>query len=144
VVDTDMPRAQALADKFGCQALSDYHELAGRLDAVSVAVPTLLHHEVASWLLARGIHVLVEKPLCSSAAQAEALVEQARDGKLVLQVGHIERFNPALREIKSRLQDVAFIECHRLSPFPFRSMDIGVIMDVMIHDLDIILSLVNS
>lgn len=144
VVDNDPKRAAMLAEKFKCEAISDYKLLKGRVDAVSVAVPTIHHYTVAKWLFENGIHALVEKPLCFKVDEAEALVELANRQGLTLQVGHIERFNPALRTIRDKLDGVAFIEAHRLSPFPFRSTDIGVIMDVMIHDLDIILSLVNS
>jgi predicted dehydrogenase len=144
VVDSDMARAKMLADKWNCEAVDDYRKLLGRVDAVSVAVPTVHHYSVAKWLFENGIHALVEKPLCFRVDEAEALVELANRKGLTLQVGHIERFNPALRTIRSQLDGVAFIEAHRLSPFPFRSTDIGVIMDVMIHDLDIILSLVDS
>lgn len=144
VVDTDAKRAAEYAERFHCEALTDYHELKGKVDAVSVVVPTVAHYDVATWCFENGIHALVEKPITSTVAQARLLVELAAQHKLTLQVGHIERFNPALRTIRSQLDSVAFIEAHRLSPFPFRSTDIGVIMDVMIHDLDIILDMVRS
>lgn len=144
VVDANDARAAEFGAKYECQGLTNYHDLAGKVDAVSIAVPTSQHYSVASWFLEQGIHTLVEKPICQSIDEAERLVALAKAKGAVLQIGHIERFNPALRQIKSQIEGVAFIEAHRLSPYPFRSMDIGVIMDVMIHDLDIILSLVNS
>ncbi len=144
VVDTDAERAGMLAQKFGCEALTDFKQLAGRIDAASVVVPTKYHFGVASWLFEQGIHALVEKPLCFTVDEARRLTDLANAKGLTLQVGHIERFNPALATIRDQIDGVAFIEAHRLSPYPFRSTDIGVIMDVMIHDLDIILTLVNS
>lgn len=144
VVDNNEERAKALAERWHCEALTDYRKLKGRVDAVTVVVPTVYHYDVASWCLENDIHILVEKPICYSVSEAEKLVAIAANKNLTLQVGHIERFNPALRTIRSQIDNVAFIEAHRLSPYPFRSTDIGVIMDVMIHDIDIILSLVNS
>jgi predicted dehydrogenase len=144
VVDADPKRAQEFADQYHCDAVTDVRELKGRIDAATVVVPTVHHFKVAKWLFENGIHALVEKPICYSVDEARQLVELAAKQKLTLQVGHIERFNPALRTIRSQIEGVAFVEAHRLSPYPFRSTDIGVIMDVMIHDLDIILSLVNS
>lgn len=144
IVDTDKERAIEFGERYHCEAFTDYRELEGKVDAVSIAVPTSFHFEVANWAFDQGFHTLIEKPISNSVEEARKLVEKARDKNIVLQIGHIERFNPALRTIHSQLADVAFIESHRLSPFPFRSMDIGVIMDVMIHDLDIILSIVDS
>ncbi|NUQ35429.1 MAG: Gfo/Idh/MocA family oxidoreductase, partial [Planctomycetaceae bacterium] len=144
VVDSDEKRAAEYAERFHCEALTDYTKLKGRVDVACVVVPTTKHFEVASWLFSNGIHALVEKPLAYTVKEAETLSKLANQSKLVLQVGHIERFNPALRTIRNHLDTVTFIEAHRLSPYPFRSTDIGVIMDVMIHDLDIILDLVDS
>jgi predicted dehydrogenase len=144
VVDADPKRAADFAAQYSCEPCTDYRELKGRIDAATVVVPTIHHYSVATWLFENGIHALVEKPICYSVDEARRLVELAAKHKVTLQVGHIERFNPALRTIRSKIDGVAFIEAHRLSPFPFRSTDIGVIMDVMVHDLDIILSLVGD
>ena len=144
VVDTDIERARAVGDRLGVPALNDYRDLADRVDAVSVVVPTGLHFEVAEFFLRRGVHVLVEKPIAASAAQAEALIGLARDARCLLQVGHLERFNPAVRAACARLHAPQFIEVHRLAPFRPRGTDVNVVMDLMIHDIDIILSMVDA
>lgn len=144
VVDADAARAAEIAGRHGCEAFSSERELIGRVDAVSVATPTESHLEVARLLLEGGVHVLAEKPLCFTAAEARELCAVARRTGRKLQVGHIERFNPAVRAVRDRLSDPRFIECDRVSPFSFRSADIGVVMDLMIHDLDIVLHLVHE
>lgn len=144
VVDQSEERGKEVAERHGVEALTDPAQLVGRVDAVSVATPTDSHFAVASSLIAHGIHVLVEKPLCSSVEDARALCTLARDKGVVMQVGHIERFNPAVRAIKSRIKDPRFISCDRVSPFSFRSADIGVVLDLMIHDLDIVLHLCDA
>jgi len=118
--------------------------LAGAADAVSVATPTESHHAVARLFLERGKHVLIEKPIARNLAEAEELVALARRYGCVLQVGHVERFNPVMRYLSEMLTEARFIEVHRLSPYPARSTDIGVVLDLMIHDLDIVLALVQS
>jgi len=144
VVDADPARVDEISERNHCGGMTDYTRLKGQVDAVSIAVPTGHHYQVAKWCFENGIHALVEKPLSFSVDEARELVELAEKRKVILQVGHVERFNPALRTIRDQLDDVSFIEAHRLSPFPFRSTDVGVIMDVMIHDLDIILDLMQS
>jgi predicted dehydrogenase len=144
VVDNNEKTAKTIAERFHCEALTDSKELKGRVDAVSVVVPTRHHYEVGSWALEQGLHTLVEKPMAFTVDECHRLVEIARKHKRILQVGHIERFNPALSSIRNAINTVAFIEADRLSPYPFRSTDVGVVMDVMIHDLDIILSIVQS
>ena len=144
VVDTDADALKRSVDKTGTRGLSDYKELLGKLDAVSIAVPTVRHHEIAKAFLDAGTHVLVEKPITATLDEAEELVNLADRKGLVLQVGHIERFNPAYMAIKKYNVTPKFIEVHRLSPFKFRSADIGVVHDLMIHDIDVILSLVAS
>jgi predicted dehydrogenase len=124
--------------------LGDYRELIGLVDAVSVAVPTCLHREVAGAFLERGIATLVEKPLAATFDEAEALVELARDRGAVLQVGHIERFNPALSALEGLALRPKYITAERLSTYTFRSTDIGVVLDLMIHDIDLVLSMVSS
>ncbi len=144
VYDVDQARAQELAAQHGAQAFHSLAEFAAAVDAAAVAVPTVAHREVAGFLLEQGKHVLVEKPLSESLHEAQELVALAHQHNVVLQVGHIERFNPVMRHLEERMKEPRFIEATRLSPFPHRSMDIGVVLDLMIHDLEIILHLVRS
>ena len=144
IYDLDRARAEELASQYGARAVTTLEELAALTDAVAVAVPTVAHREVAGFLLEKGKHVLVEKPLSDSLQEAQELVALADAGNRVLQVGHIERFNPVMRQLEDRIKLPRFIEATRLSPFPNRSMDVGVVLDVMIHDLEIILHLVRS
>ena len=144
VVDPDLEAAGRSAEPAGARALGDYRELLGQVDAVSIAAPTSLHYEIARDFLAAGAHVLVEKPITVTVAQADELVELARDHGRVLQVGHLERFNPALRAADGILEQPRFIESHRLAPFNPRGTDVDVVLDLMIHDIDIILDIVRS
>ena len=144
VVDINEHSGRAVAEQCDTEFFSDYRELLGEVDAVSVVVPTSMHHCIASDFLKAGVHVLVEKPITVCLDQAWELVQLAKQKQLVLQVGCIERFNAALTEVNSLLKSPRFIESHRLAGFKPRSMDINVIMDLMIHDLDIILNLVGS
>ncbi|MES9923060.1 MAG: Gfo/Idh/MocA family oxidoreductase [Candidatus Thiodiazotropha endolucinida] len=144
VVDIDPDTAANVAKECGTEALSDYHELLDRVDAVSVVVPTQLHHQVAKEFLDSGIHVLLEKPITVTVAEADALIEIARRKQRVLQVGHLERFNSAVLALEGVLKDPKFIESHRLAPFTLRGADVNVVLDLMIHDIDIIQNLVGS
>jgi predicted dehydrogenase len=144
IADSRLEQAQAVASRCGTRALDDYHAMVDLVDAVTIAVPTVLHREVAGPFLSRGIATLVEKPMASSAAESEQLVDDARSGGAVLQVGHIERFNPALRALEEMPIRPKFVNAERLSTYTFRSTDIGVVLDLMIHDLDLLLSLINS
>jgi len=144
IYDADPGRAKEVAERFGTTAVDSVEDLVARVDAASVATPTVTHVEVGKLLMDAGKHVLVEKPISDTLDGARELVEKARDAGVILQVGHIERFNPVMGLIEERLTAPKFIEAHRLSPFPNRSMDIGVVLDVMIHDLEIILHLVRS
>ncbi|MBI2094167.1 MAG: Gfo/Idh/MocA family oxidoreductase [Candidatus Omnitrophica bacterium] len=144
VCDKERKRALSLAKPLHCEALSDYRELAGKVDAVSLAVPTSFHAEVGLSLLRQGIHLLIEKPLATNLKDANALIREAQRQKCILQVGHVERFNAAIHAALKWLQHPRFIEVHRLSPYPFRGTDVSVVLDVMIHDLDLILLLVHS
>jgi predicted dehydrogenase len=144
IYDPDPHAAEKATRKFGGTVASSLDDLIERCDAVSVAAPTNLHHEIVMKLLSAGRHVLVEKPIAENPAQAAEMADLARARGLVLQVGHIERFNPALDALEQRLNRPRFLEVTRLSPYPGRSLDIGVVLDVMIHDLDIILHLVKS
>lgn len=144
VYDADFERAKGVAAAHGSRAFESADELADHCQGVAVAVPTEAHCRVGGLFLERGCHVLVEKPIAPSVEEAKALVEAAKRAGKVLQVGHIERFNPVMRSLEQKLDCAKFIEAHRLSPFPNRSMDIGVVLDLMIHDLEIILHLVRS
>ena len=144
VCDIDRRRAEALARQLGCEALTEPHRLIGRVQAASLAAPSSLHYPLASTLLEGGIHVLVEKPITTSLPDAQALIRIARRRRCVLQVGHVERFNAAFQAAMKHLRHPRFIEVHRLSPYPFRGTDVSVALDVMIHDLDVILALVRS
>jgi len=144
VVDADAARASEIAGPYGVPHYSDYKQLFGKVDAVSIAVPTVGHHEVAKLFLERGIPALVEKPLTKTIEQGEELCRIAREKKVALQVGHVERFNPAVTAVMDVIKKPRFIEVHRLSPFRFRSSDIDVVLDLMIHDLDIVLHLSRS
>lgn len=143
VADIDINAANAVAEQYGAQALTDYREILGNVDAVSIVVPTTLHHEVAKAFLQQGSHVLVEKPITVTVAQAEELIAIAKKHQRILQVGHLERFNPAILGLDQEEKPL-FIESHRLSPFNPRANDVSVVLDLMIHDIDIILALVDS
>jgi len=144
VYDADQERARAVAEEFGTEAAPSLEALIERVDAASVSTPTVTHREMATDLLGAGKHVLVEKPISDSVDDAKAMIDLANELGLIMQVGHIERFNPVMSQLEARLTAPRFIECHRLSPFPKRSLDIGVVLDLMIHDLEIVLHLVNA
>jgi len=144
VVDTIAARASEVGTSTGATPLGDYRELFGQVDAVSVAVPTELHHEVAIPFLERGIAVLVEKPMARTVAEADDLIAAARASGATLAVGQTERYNPAVAAVMPLVSSPRFIEVHRLGVFPERSLDIDVVFDLMIHDLDIVGSLVRS
>jgi predicted dehydrogenase len=144
IYDTDRALAQERAAEFGVKAVGSLDAFAEQVDAASIATPTSTHFEIARELLFRGKHLLVEKPIADNTAHATELAELAASRGLVLQVGHVERFNPVLSALEKRLTNPRFIEAHRLSPYPNRSTDIGVVLDLMIHDLEIILHLVRS
>ncbi|MBV9491832.1 MAG: Gfo/Idh/MocA family oxidoreductase [Verrucomicrobia bacterium] len=144
ILDVNPDTGRAVSREYGAPAASSLEEFAERVDAASIATPTPGHYEIAAFLLRRGKHVLVEKPITETTAQAKALVDLARERGLVLQVGHVERFNPVLGALEKLLTRPRFIEAHRLSPYPFRSTEIGVVLDLMIHDLEIILHLVRA
>jgi predicted dehydrogenase len=144
VYDADLERAKAVAGEFGGEAVDSLEALAERCDLASVAVPTVAHLAVGGDLMKRGVHILMEKPIAPTVEEAKELVELAEKHDRILQIGHIERFNPVMRELEGKLNHPKFIEAHRLSPFPNRSVDIGVVLDLMIHDLEIILHLVKS
>src|SRR5579885_1778936 len=140
VVDTDPARARQIAHESNCTALADYRELDGAVDLVSVASPSLTHYEIALAMLRQGVDVLLEKPMAASLAEARELAARAAENRRILQIGHLERFNPAILRMRSMLRAPRFIECHRLAPFTERGIDVDVILDLMTHDLDVILS----
>jgi len=144
VVDPVEARRNEVAARCHTQALADSRTLLGQIDAAVIAAPTRLHHALALELLEHRIHLLVEKPLAATHAEADELVQSARRNNVVLQVGHVERFNPALAAALPRVRNPKYIEAVRSSPFTFRSTDIGVVLDLMIHDLDLVLSMVRS
>lgn len=144
VCDTDKGRLEQVCASLGVPGFGDHKELFGKIDAASIAVPTKLHFQVAKEFLDNKIHILVEKPFTSTLEEADALIKKAEENGLILQVGHIERFNSAFSATKKLIKEPKFIECHRLSPFPNRSLDVGAVLDIMIHDIDIVLGLVPS
>ncbi|TAL11394.1 MAG: Gfo/Idh/MocA family oxidoreductase [Nitrospirae bacterium] len=144
VADVDEARGAAVAGKHGCRAAVDYRMLIGEVDAVSVAVPTLLHHDIAKACLEAGLHVLVEKPLAATVEQARDLVAAAMRRGVTLQVGHIERFNSAFRATRGAIKAPALVECRRWAPFTSRGADVDVVLDLMIHDLDLVLGMVGA
>src|SRR5215470_5015794 len=144
VVDRHLRRATEVASEHRTRPSLDARELMGKVDAVTIAVPTAIHRDIALPFLLAGIPVLVEKPMARSLAEADEMIAAAAKGNTILAVGHTERFNPAVAVAKEHLTDPRFIEVHRLGVFPDRSLDIDVVFDVMIHDLDIILAMVKG
>lgn len=144
VVDADAARARSVAAKFGCAAHDDPRSLAGAVDLVSIAVPTPRHRDVALPFLEAGVHVLVEKPIATTLAEADALIAAAKKGGALLAVGHLQRFNPAFRALFASLGKPLYIECERLAGFKQRGIDVDVVLDLMIHDLDLVLSMAKS
>ena len=144
VVDASADRAREIAAALGTKPFTDYRDLLGEIDVASIVVPTEHHHRVAHDCLEAGVHILLEKPVTETLTQAEELIALAERKHLVFQVGHLERFNPAVVEVQSLLDQPLFFESHRLSVFKPRGTDVNVVLDLMIHDIDIILSLVQQ
>ena len=144
VCDLDRSRAREVAAALDTSPVFDHRELPDRVDAVTIAADTSAHFELARFFLEHGVHVLVEKPMTATSEEGRELTRIADRNDLRLQVGHVERFNPALLSARERLSSVQFIECHRLAPFKDRGADVNVVLDLMIHDLDLILSLLGS
>jgi predicted dehydrogenase len=144
IVDSDLELAEQIARKHGVQAYSDYRNILSQVDAISLVVPTRLHYKIAREILEAGIHCLIEKPINETVEQASELIQTANRNKLILQVGHIERFNSVVMCIDQFLHTPLFIESTRLAPFTLRATDVSVILDLMIHDIDLILYLVHS
>lgn len=144
IVDIDRARAEKLAALTGATAITDYRDLAGRVDLVTIASPGSTHFEIASAMLRAGVDVLLEKPMATTLAQARKLATLGNRSGRVFQIGHLERFNPAIVRLRSIVTHPRFVECHRLAPFTARGTDVDVILDLMVHDLDVILSLASS
>ncbi|HZV81167.1 MAG TPA: Gfo/Idh/MocA family oxidoreductase [Geobacteraceae bacterium] len=144
VADSDPSRAAEIAGMLGTTAYDDYRELVGKVDLVSIVVPTMFHHAVASFFLQNGIHVLLEKPITTTVDEGKELIATAAAGGLVFQVGHLERFNPAFTAVAGRLKRPGFIEAVRVAPFKPRGTDVSVVLDLMVHDIDIIRRFVGS
>lgn len=144
VFDTNPARADEIAAEFKTNAFHDIKELFGKVEAVSIVTPTEHHYRLGMEFLSRGVHVMMEKPITATTAEGRALVAEAKKAGAVLQVGHLERFNGAMAALGGRIQNPLFIDAYRLSPFPNRSTDVDVVLDVMIHDLDLVLSMVKA
>lgn len=144
VVDADPARAAHIAQKLNTQSFSDPAGLLGRVDLVSIVVPTVLHHSVAKQFLEQGVHVLLEKPITVTLEQADDLINLATEKSVQLQIGHIERFSPAITAIQPLLKNPRYMSAERAAPFTVRCTDVNVILDLMIHDLDIVMDLANA
>jgi predicted dehydrogenase len=144
VVDADGKRAEAIAKQYGCESYTNIAPLIGKIDAASIVTPTAGHTPVAKSLLMAGIDLLIEKPFTATLQEADELNQIAKEKGRIIQVGHVERFNPALVQLKELITAPRFIECHRMGPFVERAANVSVILDLMIHDIDIVLSLVSS
>lgn len=144
VVDSDPERAKALAEEFGCEAVTDHRDIYGKVDAASVAVPTPFHFDVARDLVDAGIHVNIEKPITETVEQAQIITKLAEERGTVLQVGHIERYSAAYRVISEKIDRPLYLESYRIAPWKARGVDVDVILDLMIHDIDMIIGLVGS
>ena len=141
VVDTQKERADKIAQQYDCGSFDDYRQIVDKVDAVTISAPTICHLDLARVFIRNDVAVMIEKPLAASAAQGKEIVDLAKERKVVVAVGHSERCNPVVQAMKRLDIEPKFIEANRISPYPFRSTDIGVVLDVMIHDIDIILSL---
>ena len=144
VADIDAAAAKAIAAENNCTAYTDYLELLKKVDAVSVVVPTIYHHKVALDCIAAGVDMLMEKPITTTVEEADEIIQKANEKDLILQVGHLERFNPAVQAMEPSLTVPVFIESQRISTFKNRGVDVDVILDLMIHDIDIILNIIKS
>ena len=146
VADPDENRGKLAIEQFQCEWFEDYHDLISKVDAICIAVPTLLHHKVGLDCLKAGVNVLIEKPIAANESEAISLINASKISNCLLQVGHIERFNPAFRELNKIVhnEDIVVLEARRHSPHADRANDVSVVMDLMIHDIDLVLELVNS
>ena len=144
VCDTHEAARHLVASHWGAEAISDYRELIGKVEAVSIVTPTTLHHEIALFFLNHGVHVLVEKPITVTLVEAQELVKAAQEKQLILQVGHLEQFNPVIQALKPLVRTPRLIEAFRLAPFTPRGADVNVVLDLMIHDIELVQSMVRA
>jgi len=144
IVDTNKQRSEEISNKIGVKSYNDYKSIIDQVDAVSIVVPTNLHYKIAKFFIENKKHVLIEKPFASNTAEARKLKNISEKNQTILQIGHLERFNKAFVELKNKVKNPLFIECNRISPFKIRGTEVDVIMDLMIHDLDIIMSINKS
>lgn len=144
IADTDIDRAESIAAKYNTKAFHNYKDLFGKVRAVSIVTPTVLHYQIALDFIRQNTDVMIEKPVSTTVSQANSLIVEADSRGVIIQVGHIERFNPALRIMSEHIKNPRFIESHRVGPFVGRATDVNVILDMMIHDIDIVLSIVKS
>ncbi|MHA7840680.1 MAG: Gfo/Idh/MocA family protein [Gammaproteobacteria bacterium] len=144
VADAHEPRLKAVCDQLNVPGFSDYRDLVDKVEAVSIAVPTSLHFNIARYFIENGVHVLIEKPITATVEEAETLIELARKSNVQIQVGMLEQFNPTVQQLRKVLHRPLFIECHRIAPFNPRCKDVNVILDMMIHDIDLLQQIVNS
>lgn len=144
VCDCNIERSLEIGKRFKTASYSDYEDFFGKIDAASIVVPTSLHYNVAKDFIRNNIHVLIEKPITKTLSEADELIEMAKERNLILQVGHIERFNSAVLAVEPHITTPKFIECQRLGPFHKRVQDVGVVLDLMIHDIDIVLGLIQK
>ena len=144
VCDTDLQRAQEVAAQYGTKAYQNFDDIIDQVDAVNIVTPTRSHFSVAKEFLSRGIHTLIEKPITTTEEEAETLIQLAKSQQVILQVGHLERFNNAVKAITPYIDSPRFIESTRLAPFKLRGSDVNVILDLMIHDIDIIHSILKT
>ena len=144
VCDCNLERALEIGKKYHTRSYADYEDLFGKVDAASIVVPTSLHYNVAKEFLNNGIHVLIEKPITKTLSEADELIDIASKKNLIIQVGHVERFNAAVLALENYLKKPKFLECQRLGPFHKRVEDVGVVLDLMIHDIDIVLGLIKQ
>ena len=144
IVDTNRLRRDEISRQLGVKSYNNFESVLDKVDAVSIVVPTNLHYKTASYFIKKNKHVLIEKPFASTVSEAKKLKKLASKRNIVLQIGHLERFNKAFMKLKNEVKNPIFIECNRISPFKIRGTEVNVIMDLMIHDLDIVMSLNNS
>ena len=144
LIDTDEEKTKPLAAKYNCKAYSDYKDVINELDAVSIATPTISHHKIALDCIKAGKDLLIEKPITVSVAEADELINEAGKKNCILQVGHVERYNPAVIAVAGLIKNPRFLESERVSPFTGRSTDIDITLDLMIHDIDIMLGFAAS
>ncbi len=144
VVDADIKRAEEIAKKYGCNMYSDHRDMLDKVDALSIVTPTTMHYEIAMDCIKAGKDILIEKPITTTVEEADRLIDAAAKAGTTIQVGHLERFNPVFSEVRRLIDNPVFIEAERMSPFSGRGIDVDVTLDLMIHDIDIVLAIINN